>query len=265
MADDNQQGCEAPPGQQEHGGALSFAAAIVTLINRGTASIFHAATRDGTLAAAFRQGAGEIGQALKALPDSIQVQQPGTLLNPTQGEIADARDVHASSHEPTPSAITRDEAGTVYGQEQAHSPAAPSPSDIVRGDAGSVHGQQQGSGQAEPSPSDIAKGQAVHGQPQGSAQAEPSPSDIAKGQTDTVHGQQQGSVQAQQPSRSDIAREDKDGQVLTHEKTWQEREMERREKANQDSNAENDQNERGKGRSLPDEQKEKEQERGRGR
>jgi hypothetical protein len=43
----------------------------------------------GTLMAAGRQGADEIGQALKAFPDSIQVQEPGTILNPTQGEIAD--------------------------------------------------------------------------------------------------------------------------------------------------------------------------------
>jgi hypothetical protein len=44
----------------------------------------------GTLMAAGRQGADEIGQALKAFPDSIQVQEPGTILNPTQGEIADS-------------------------------------------------------------------------------------------------------------------------------------------------------------------------------
>jgi hypothetical protein len=42
------------------------------------------------LMAAGRQGADEIGQALKAFPDSIQVQEPGTILNPTQGEIADS-------------------------------------------------------------------------------------------------------------------------------------------------------------------------------
>ncbi|APW58639.1 hypothetical protein [Paludisphaera borealis] len=43
---------------------------------------------DGTLAAAFRQGADELYEALKPFPQSIQVHEPGTLLNPTQGEIA---------------------------------------------------------------------------------------------------------------------------------------------------------------------------------
>lgn len=44
--------------------------------------------RDGMLAAAFRQGADELYEALKPFPQSIQVHEPGTLLNPTQGEIA---------------------------------------------------------------------------------------------------------------------------------------------------------------------------------
>jgi hypothetical protein len=44
--------------------------------------------RDGTLAAAFRQGAEELWQGLKAFPDTIQVHEPGTILSPTQGEIA---------------------------------------------------------------------------------------------------------------------------------------------------------------------------------
>jgi hypothetical protein len=44
----------------------------------------------GTLMAAGRQGADEIGQALKAFPESIQVQEPGTILSPTQGEIAES-------------------------------------------------------------------------------------------------------------------------------------------------------------------------------
>ena len=39
--------------------------------------------------AALRQGAKEIGTALKAFPDSISVDEPGTALNPTQGEIAE--------------------------------------------------------------------------------------------------------------------------------------------------------------------------------
>ncbi len=39
--------------------------------------------------AALRQGGKELGTALKAFPDSISIDEPGTLLTPTQGEIAD--------------------------------------------------------------------------------------------------------------------------------------------------------------------------------
>jgi hypothetical protein len=40
--------------------------------------------------AALRQGVGELGQALKAFPDAIQVSEPGQMFSPTQGEIAEA-------------------------------------------------------------------------------------------------------------------------------------------------------------------------------
>lgn len=43
----------------------------------------------GALLAALRQGGKELGTALKAFPDSISVDEPGTVLNPTQGEIAE--------------------------------------------------------------------------------------------------------------------------------------------------------------------------------
>jgi hypothetical protein len=50
--------------------------------------LWHAVTDDGILAAAGRQGIDELGAALKAFPDAIQMQETGTLWNPTQGEIA---------------------------------------------------------------------------------------------------------------------------------------------------------------------------------
>ena len=37
----------------------------------------------------LRQGAKEVGAALKAFPDSISVDEPGGMLSPTQGEIAE--------------------------------------------------------------------------------------------------------------------------------------------------------------------------------
>ena len=52
------------------------------------AAMWNAVTADGTLAAAGRQGIDELGAALKAFPDAIQVQETGTIFNPTQGEVA---------------------------------------------------------------------------------------------------------------------------------------------------------------------------------
>jgi hypothetical protein len=44
----------------------------------------------GALQAALRQGGKELGEALKPFPESISVNEPGTVLSPTQGEIAEA-------------------------------------------------------------------------------------------------------------------------------------------------------------------------------
>ena len=43
----------------------------------------------GALAAAVRQGAKELGTTVKAFPDAISVDEPGTIFSPTQGEIAE--------------------------------------------------------------------------------------------------------------------------------------------------------------------------------
>ena len=55
-------------------------------------TVVEAVFRDGTLEAAGRQGIDELGAALKAFPDSIQIQEVGTIWHPTQGEIASQRD-----------------------------------------------------------------------------------------------------------------------------------------------------------------------------
>jgi hypothetical protein len=68
------------------------------------ARVSHAITKDGMLAAAFRQGATELATALRAFPDTIHAEEPGTFLNPTQGEIADSR----SQKLPSPSEIAKD-------------------------------------------------------------------------------------------------------------------------------------------------------------
>ena len=67
---------------------VSNSGGLIGAIFSGVAKVWNAVTEDGYLAAAGRQGIDELGTALKAFPDSIQVQEPGTLWNPTQGEIA---------------------------------------------------------------------------------------------------------------------------------------------------------------------------------
>ena len=62
--------------------AVFIGAAVVV------AKLWHALTSDGVLAAAGRQGIDELGAALKAFPESIQVSETGTIWNPTPGEVA---------------------------------------------------------------------------------------------------------------------------------------------------------------------------------
>ena len=78
--------------------------------------IWDALARDGTLAAAWRQGADEIGVALKAFPESIHAEEPGTILNPTQGEIAADRKPKL----PSPSEIAKDKQPYTPDQSQDH-------------------------------------------------------------------------------------------------------------------------------------------------
>ena len=78
-----------------HVGIPVAAASILSvgaLLWQGVKNILSAAFADGTLAAAGRQGLDELGEALKAFPESIQVQESGAIWNPTQGEIAAGRD-----------------------------------------------------------------------------------------------------------------------------------------------------------------------------
>ena len=76
---------------------------------------------------AFRQGANELGAALKAFPDSIQIDEPGTAFNPLYRDMAG--DTRSTSKAPA------------WGRRQA----SPSPSEIAQSGAspGSVYGEMQ--------------------------------------------------------------------------------------------------------------------------
>ena len=48
-------------------------------------SVYRAIMKDGTIAAFGRQGVSELGEALKAFPESIQVREVGTIFAPHAG------------------------------------------------------------------------------------------------------------------------------------------------------------------------------------
>jgi len=109
-----------PRNQPQNEGFFANAAATIKAAQQAVNTRVDAVTepflRDGMLAAAFRQGAGELYEALKPFPQSIQVDEPGTLLNPTQGEIAAGRKPAQQS----PSEIARDDSPSPPDPSQEH-------------------------------------------------------------------------------------------------------------------------------------------------
>jgi hypothetical protein len=83
----------------------------------------NAVLRDGTLAAAWRQGLDEIGAALKAFPESIQVSELGTIGSPTPGEIGLQRGAFGlnQEQESRASLIDQSRAAGTPGQDQGRS------------------------------------------------------------------------------------------------------------------------------------------------
>jgi hypothetical protein len=75
-----------------------------------------AAFKDGVLAASWRQGLGELGEALKAFPDSIQVRELGTMGAPTPGEISLQRGVYGN-HEQESHVSLADQAHAAGSQD----------------------------------------------------------------------------------------------------------------------------------------------------
>jgi len=73
---------------------------------------YHAAMKGGELQAFFRQGANEIGAALKAFPDSLQVDEPGQVFNPLYSDIAADKRAHHEAPEPMAG-------GSVYGDRES--------------------------------------------------------------------------------------------------------------------------------------------------
>jgi hypothetical protein len=96
--------------QGDSGGVLGWAAGVV-------GKVYDAVMEGGQVQAFFRQGADEIGVALKAFPDSIHVDEPGTVFNPLfrnmPGDLPSPSQIVS---DPTPYLPPPDQ-GNVYGQE----------------------------------------------------------------------------------------------------------------------------------------------------
>ena len=123
------------------GVAVAKLAAAISMVS-------HAVMKDGTIAAAFRQGADEVGMALKAFPESIQAQEAGTILSPTQGEIAASREPRGMASAPQrdlPSAgdIARRGKGGVHGQPEVSEDRLRTAGEIARGTPDPAHAAGQ--------------------------------------------------------------------------------------------------------------------------
>jgi hypothetical protein len=126
---------EKSRGKSVLGGAVEMIAKPVLAVAVMTAVLWNRLTADGHIAAAGRQGLDELGAALKAFPDSMQVHETGTLWNPTQGEVAASR--QQSRH-----------TGNYKPYSSSSPPPHPWPSEIAANNrqrhAASDHGLDQG-------------------------------------------------------------------------------------------------------------------------
>jgi hypothetical protein len=107
------------------------------------AAAYHAVMKGGEVQAFLRQGANEIGEALKAFPESLQVDEPGQVFNPIYSDIAAEKRSHeaAATGLATPGELA---GGSIYGDREAHGKQSlPSPGEV----ASEQHQPQQDQGQ----------------------------------------------------------------------------------------------------------------------
>jgi hypothetical protein len=126
------------------------------------ASIYDGVMKGGEIQAFFRQGVAELGAALKAFPDSIQIDEPGTVFNPLYSDIAADKREHGRGPGPmapakadlmSPGELARSNAtATVHGQSVAPDKKLLPSAGEIAGDQqphqpGPDHGQEQGKDQ----------------------------------------------------------------------------------------------------------------------
>ena len=189
---------------------------------------FNAVIRNGYLGgeiqAAVRQGFNEIGAALKAFPDSIQVEEPGAAFNP----------------------LYRDIPGNPRLGDGESGPSLPSPSQIAEGVVPGLDRGMQGQGQQQAQ----GQGGGVYGPEHG-----------VYGPEHGVYGRQDGHAAetGRLPSPGDIA----DGKGAQGEDQYWRNRIEQGRQGNQNGDGGGDQNEQDRQRSLPEEQRDRGRGRGR--
>jgi hypothetical protein len=120
MAEEVMDSAEAEGGTGVVGTAIG---AIGAVFNYVATTVYNLVSGgDRAVAAAWRQGLDELGTAFgKALPDSMQIDESGSLWNPTQGEIASAAtetSIYRSYDGPTPGEIAERNKPYVAEQDQ---------------------------------------------------------------------------------------------------------------------------------------------------
>jgi len=162
---------------------------------------YHQVMRGGEIQAFVRQGFNELGAALKAFPDSIQVDQPGQVFNPIYHDMVEDRKSHDDAIGSRPEAV-----------ERTTTPL-PSPGEIA-GDRvmastqqqqGSVHGRTDGGIQG-PERGVYGPEHGVYGRDNGTQAAAsatgktPTPGEIADGK-DMGGQQDRGNVHGQEAAK----------------------------------------------------------------
>ena len=126
------------------------------------ATAYTAAMKGGEIQAFFRQGVAELGSALKAFPDSIQIDEPGQVFNPLYSDISADNRSSPGQDQPAPARLATP-AGIAGGQSTGQAEGVglatgkqplPSPSDIAKDhqpyrpepDRGQEHGKDHGRG-----------------------------------------------------------------------------------------------------------------------
>jgi hypothetical protein len=190
--------------------------------------------RGGEIQAAARQGFNEIGAALKAFPDSIQIDEPGAVFNPLYRDMPS----ETKADLPSPSDIAD---GITAAPTKTSTLQAGQQDTAARGEASSVHGQ--GGGIQGPEHGVYGPEHGVYGRNNGALGLQAADQDKPESL----------------PSPGEIG----DGKVAQEGGMYWRQKIKEERMGNQGGNAGNDQNEQYRERSLPEEQQE--QGRGRGR